>query len=604
MGLGASLLSGPEWVEDKRMVRPEQLDGWMRWLRDSPELVVDYESDGLDTRRGARSFMVGAYAPDRGAKVADLRLLGDPGYRAAVDGLSKRTGVTIVHNGKHEVAHSRALGFELGGKLWDNQAASFAEDERGPHGQKDLIETRLKRVPVMSRTIHDWMETNLGTSQRGHELNPNSLEVPYNAEDVTDAWDLYTHFKERAARAGLTDAVFVDSELCRPVVEMETTGLRLDMDLCAELSAQYQTERAAILNKVRGMVGNVDLHSHQELFGLLYGRLGMPMHKDLEKKGKLDEDVLAWMLSLDDIPDTARQVIEGVREYRELDKLDGTYLMPWMYEHSIDGRLYPNLNMTVAGTRRFTADSPNLQNVPTRTDLAKQVRAAFLEDVGCTTYAFDYSQVEYRMYVHYSREPALVKGYRESPSFDVHQMVAEMLGIPRPAAKHINFGIVYGMGIDKLSRKLLLTRGAAKEILERYFTMIPSVKRLKRELADQVKGKGYVRTVYGTRRHLTQDEDYKALNTACQMTAADLLRRALVRVGPVVRAAGGRLKLQVHDEVLFRLPGTDTREHMPVLLAVQEAMERAPEFCVPIRVECQKWVGNWAAKEKVPLAAA
>ncbi len=608
LGLGASetTTTQAKWIADKRMVRPEQLPTFVKWASTAPELVLDYEATGIDTRRGAKTFMAGFYEPAKGAKVLDLRLL-EHGEQALKDAVKNRTGVTIVHNGKMEVSHSRAMGFEIGGTLWDNQMAAFAMDELlDSHGQKELVESQLKRQPVMAKMVHDWMQTNLGTYKRGHEFNPNELEVPYNCEDVTDAWDLYQHFKPKVEKQGLTQLVRTDSELNRAVSEMECRGLALDMGKAESLAARFTGELKELYKTIRECVGrDFDVASHQQLFGILYGQLGLPMHADLEKKGKLDDNVLAWMMTLPEVTSDPKKstLVDGIREWRERDKLHGTYLLPWLYEHQIGGYLYPNLNMIGARTRRFSADSPNLQNVPIRTELGQLVRSCIIAREGWTTYSMDYSQVEYRNFVHYCGEPALVMGYKTDPLFDIHALVGQLCGVTRKDGKHLNFGLLYGMGVDKLARALLISKEAAKKLLEVYYSKIPSIKVLKRKLEQEVRAKGYVRDVFGGRRHLKVEESYKSLNSLCQMTAANIIRRAIVRAYPIIKGGGGNVLLQIHDDLKFELPGRDVREHLPTLRLIKEVMEDNKEFRVPITTAVERYTTNWNEKEPVSLAA-
>lgn len=594
------------WVDDPRLVRPHQLEAWGNWIQGAPELVLDYETDGLVPRDGHRPFMVGAFSPDKGAKVVDLRLT-PQALEALRVALRGRTGTTIVHNAKNELGMSWAMGTDIGGKLWDNQAASFAYDERrDSHGQKELC--KLFGFPTpMADALGAYMQATFGNTERGHHHNPNALEVPYNCEDVESAWRIYERQKADCQRAGLLDVVEIDSEVCRPICEMENTGINLDVGAATRLLEELTEARAACYKTICAAVGRpVDPSSHQALFGVLYGHWGLPMHHDVEKVGKLDDDVLAWMTTLPQVrEDSARLTfVEGVRDWREYDKMIGTYLLPWLYEHARNGILYPHLNTTVATTKRLSADSPNLQNIPARGTLGKRVRALIVAMMGHETYSFDYSQVEYRTFAHCSGEPRLVKGYRDLPDFDIHASVSDLLnslvaglGMLRDDGKHVNFGILYGMGIDKLSRKLRCSKDRAKKILDAYMQGIPTVRALKKRLEREVQTKGYVSSVLGGRRHLNPNEAYKALNTLCQMTAAEIIRHAMVQAYRR-RPAGLKFQLQVHDELLFSIPGPK-EEHGPALATVKAAMEDMPKFNVPMRVDGERFAPNWAKKETV-----
>lgn len=603
LGLGAFTATqrAPEWVEDKRMVRPEQLDSLERWVRSTPELVVDYETNGLKTWKGFKPFMVGFFAPDKGAKVVDLRLLGDAGLRAVRDGLSKREGVTIAHNFKMELSHSRALGFELGGKLWCNYAAYFALDEREESlAQDELVRKYLKRDTPQWRALAHWMNTNLGGVREGHELNPNTLEVPYSCEDVTDCWDLYVAARKRCP-ASQEELIWTDGALTRPVSEMEENGLHLDLERCAALTAEWGEQRAQCYRNVCRIVGgNPDLASHQTLFGLLYGRYRLPMHADIEKQGKLDHDVLMWMLTLPEVVGNAdlHTLITSVLQWRELSKLLDTYLLPWQYEHGSDGILHPNLNLCVAETRRFTADNPNLQNIPTRTDLGKLLRACVIASIDEEVWCLDYSQIEYRGFAHYSGEPRLVQGYHKDPSFDIHALVGSLCGVSRSDGKHLNFGMLYGMGVEKLRRKLRCGLDRARSILDTYHKQIPTVKRLKQKLEAEIKAKGYISDCFGGRRHLAGNDAYKALNSLCQMTAANLMRRAMVACYPALKAAGAKQRLQIHDEMKFGLPRGEFT-NLQVVDECQQLMTRASPMSVPCLVDAEFYREDWAHLSKM-----
>lgn len=594
--------SPPEvrWIDDKRLVKPNQLEAFARWVATTPEIVLDYETDGLDAKRGCKPFMAGFHAPDKGTKIVELRLTGEQGLQAVRDGLKARTGLTIVHGGKNELSMSKPLGVEIGGKLWDNHAAAFAlneirdgvDGEEG-HSQKSLVHSELKRETPYAAAIRTWMAANLGTHKTGHQKNPLTLEVPYNAEDVQDAWDLYCHFKPQLERAGMTKLVETDSELCRCVNEMEQTGILFDTARARELADDFATQIVSHAKEVNRLAGrSINASSHKELFGLLYGDLKFPMHSDIEKHGKLDDDVLEWFKTLD-VATPHVPLIDHLQTLRELDKLHGTYLLPWVYEHSYKGRLFPNLNEYIARTRRFTADSPNLQNIPNRTKLGKLIRSVFMCDPGYTTYSCDYSQIEFRFFAHYADEPALTMGFIESALFDIHEEISRLLEVVRADGKHLNFGCLYGMGVEKLARKLRCSKERAKTLLNAYYARFPKIKALRHRLEAEIRAKGYVRDVFGGRRHLTPAESYKGLNSLCQMSAANLIRSAMTRVYPLVKSFGGDMLLQIHDELLFRLPGVP-EDHKQQLAEIRHVMKDYPRMRIPVLTDTEYYTTNLA----------
>lgn len=586
-------------VEDKRLVKPDQLTLLASWLLEAPELFVDYETTGLDARKGHKPFCVGLFSPNAGAKVVDFRYLGEPGLRAVRDGLGKRpaTKRTIAFNCQFETGMSRALGFELGGKLWDPMMAAFAVNELRPDygefgafSQKALCWHELHVDPVQAKAVNAWRSNNGNPS---YDHVPAELMVPYQCEDVELGWKLHSALLKQVQGNYQMDLVQTDSDLGRVVSDLEARGVQLDVAKAKGLIDRFQAERKHFTKEAFTALGRpFDLGSDTALFGILYGELGFPMHADLEKKGKLDKPVLQWMMSLPQCDDRKRHLIQAVLEVRELDVLIDTFLLPWVYQWSKDGILYPNLNMRGARTRRFSAQDPNMQNVPTRTERGAMVRECIVSRDGWSTYSLDLSQAEYRAFTHYSRDPVLTNGYKTQRDFDIHAQVAAMLGVKRKDGKNLNFGLLYGMGKDKLARSLLRSKADAEQLLNAYYARIPGIKRLKGELEGQVRRFGYIKDVFGGRRHLSVNDAYKALNSLCQMTVGNMIRRAMVRSYPIIKRAGGYLLLQIHDELAPEFPGDGGHEQ--VLDQIREqAMEAFPEFSVPTVADVQRWTPSW-----------
>lgn len=604
---------------DKRLVKPEQLQAAANWLAGTPDLFIDWEANGLDPRKGHRPFMLGAFAPDKGAKVFDFRFLGEAGVRAVRDGLnSRKMGQRIrSFNWALEYKFCRSLGIEPGGEPWCAMLAAFAVNELrpeygefGPHTQKALTWHELKKEPVFAKTVKAWLQSNTGQTSWGYELVPGSLIVPYNAEDLEMGWELSQCMERQVKANGQEELVAVDSLCAQEVVLIEERGIQFNEARARQLSDQFSREMKHHYQRILNALGRgIDPLSHSHMMGLLYGELGVPLHEDIEKAGKVDDDVMEWALSLPEIQANPRavEIIDAVREWKELHKLKDTYLMPWTYEWQEGGIIYPHLNMMGARTRRFSAASPNLQNVPARTDRGALIRECLTSRPGFETYCMDESQAEYRAFANYSNEKHLVDGYRTGGrAFDIHELVSKLLGVKRKFGKNINFGILYGMGIAKLARSLLRSKEEAKLLMNQYYQRLPRVKAFRREMDDYVRRFGYVRDAFGGRRHLKPDESYKAVNSICQMTVANLMREAMVRAGPIIRRHGGHMLLQVHDELDFELPG-DRRDHVPALREIrEEAMEGAfrRRFTVPLVSDCERWAPDCAHAEKMELEAA
>jgi DNA polymerase-1 len=595
---------------DKRLVQANQLERLKAWIQDAPELFVDYETNGVDARKGGKPFSVGLFTPTVGAKVVDFRLLGANGVQAVCDGLKGRGAHqdTVAFNCQFETGMSRALGFELGGKLWDPMMAAFAVNELrprygqfGPLSQKALCFHELGKDPVFAKAVREWLMSNTGQERHGYEKVPPELMVQYQCEDVELGWELHTKLKKQVEANYQVELVRTDSELGRVISDLESRGLQLDVERAEVLCKQFQVKRkeaTALAYKL--LKRPFDIGADQALFGILYGEFGFPMHDDQEKRGKLDKTVLSWMTGLPQCTPVQKQFVEAVLEVRELDKLIDTYLLPWIYQWSDKGILYPNLNMMGAKTRRFSAEDPNLQNVPIRTAYGKQVRDLIITRAGWSTYSLDESQAEYRAFAHYSKDPTIIAGYKSGRNFDIHQRVSEMLSVGRKVGKNLNFGLLYGMGKDKLARELgvSLKRNVSKQeaeaLLNEYYQKVPGVKSLKRNLELEIRRFGYVKDVFGGRKHLNHDEAYKALNNLCQMTVANLLRAAMVRAYPIIKRHGGNLLLQIHDEIVPEFPGDGG--HHDILEEVRTvAMEDyGSKFCIPIVSDVERWSPSWA----------
>jgi DNA polymerase-1 len=608
LSLGASIKPEIKFIDDKRLVKPEQLGALANWLEQTPELVVDYESDGLHVRQGHRAFMAGFYAPDKGAKCVDFRLT-PQAVELLKSVLPRRTGTTIAHNlVGAEHAFSGAMGFELGGRLWDNQHAIFAIDQRQERGQKEYGKNVLKLPQPYAHALRDWMDSHLGTYKEGHELNPLELEVPYSCEDVETAWAIYQDTKLKCQKLGMTELVLTDSELTRAVYEMENTGLRIDVPLAERLLGELTAEVAVQSKKLTSLVGHtVDVAAHQALYGLFFGELGLK--GDFAKRDSLDDEALNFFIDtqcgpLGEAPDLRKcEIIDTVSLLRELDKLRGTYLYPWIYEHQVDGFLLPHLDMNGARTRRFSSLRPNLQNIPIRSKLAKRIREAIVREPGWREWAIDYSQIEYRLMVHYCNDPLMVKGYRDNPWLDLHQEVSDMLEVDRDTiGKHLNFGIVYGLGEESLARKMRCSLQRARELLEWYHRRFPGIKPWRREVIAEASRRGYARDPFGGRRYLEKHEAHKAVNTICQMGGADVARRAITRIRPVLKQAGGKMRMTIHDDVMFATPESlSESQTLEVLREVRRVAEDFPMLRVPIRVQFKKFEDNWLNTEKVKL---
>ena len=306
---------------------------------------------------------------------------------------------------------------------------------------------------------------------------------------------------------------------------------------------------------------------------------------------------------------TAQDVLEGltdheivrlVLEFRQLSKLKSTYIdsLPLLARH---GRLHTSFNQAATATGRLSSTNPNLQNIPIRTELGREIRAAFVAAPGKVLVGADYSQIELRLLAHYSQDPLLLEAYRTGK--DIHTLTAaEVFGVPpmlidaehRRRAKAVNFGIVYGLSPFGLAQQIGIEQKEAKRFIDAYFARYSGVRTFIDRTLEQARRDGYVRNLFGRKRPIP-DLDSKnpnlrgfaertAVNTPLQGTAADLIKIAMLRLDAELRARKleARMTLQVHDELLLEAPIAEADE---VKALVKQCMEGACQLSVPMEVE-------------------
>ena len=304
------------------------------------------------------------------------------------------------------------------------------------------------------------------------------------------------------------------------------------------------------------------------------------------------------------------RAVDWILEYRELSKLKSTYLdaLPEQV-NPLTGRVHTSYNQTGSVTGRLASSDPNLQNIPTRTELGHRVRQGFIADPGKVLLSVDYSQIELRIVADMAKDEAMLDAFRAGQ--DIHATTAAAIyGVPLQAvakeqrrhAKAINFGLIYGMSAFGLSRTTDLTLAESEEFVKTYFKQFPGVKsyldNMRRRAADQ----GYVETLLGRRRYfpglktqtnpnIRNREEREAINAPIQGTAADIMKLAMLNLPPALKQAGlhGRLELQVHDELVLECPQDELRETARV---VQKVMESAYSLSIPLLTEA-RWGVNW-----------
>ena len=301
-------------------------------------------------------------------------------------------------------------------------------------------------------------------------------------------------------------------------------------------------------------------------------------------------------------------LVAKILEYRKYAKLKSTYVDALLRLRGKDGRIHTSFDQTATVTGRISSLEPNLQNIPVRTPLGREIRRAFIAAPGCALVDADYSQIELRVLAHMSGDERLIAAFINGE--DIHtRTAAEVYGVPmeavtremRSAAKAVNFGIVYGISDFGLARNIGVSRREAAEFIERYFSRYPGVKRYMDEQVRLGREQGYVTTLFGRRRYLPELEssvytmrafgERAAMNSPIQGTAADIIKLAMIRVHDALKARGlrARLILQVHDELIVEAP-IDELDAVRALLL--DGMESVVHLSVPLKAELSTG-GNW-----------
>ncbi len=387
----------------------------------------------------------------------------------------------------------------------------------------------------------------------------------------------------------------IDLPLVRVLARMELAGIRIDPGELGRLSRMMDGEIGRLTHEIHGLAGKpFNINSPQQLGKVLFEDLGLPAPVKYGKGKTVSTaaDVLEELA-----PD--HDIVRKVLEYRQIAKLKGTYVdaLPALID-ACDGRLHTSFNQTGAATGRLSSSNPNLQNIPIRTELGREIRAAFIPREGWKLVVADYSQIELRLLAHFSKCRALVEAFRNGE--DIHtRTAAEVFGVPplmvtpelRRRAKAVNFGIVYGLSAFGLAAQLGIPRHEAQEYIGRYFARYPGVRKFIDETIAEVRRTGVTRTLSGRERPIPDMNsrnpnargfaERTAVNTPLQGTAADLIKLAMIRIDHEIeeRKLQARMLLQVHDELLFEAP---PEELEAVCTLAKSGMEHVAQLDVPL----------------------
>ena len=404
------------------------------------------------------------------------------------------------------------------------------------------------------------------------------------------------HLKEM----GLGELYFdIELPLCRVLAEMEAAGFQVDAGALREFGEKLGIAIGELEKRIYTYAGEFNINSPKQLGEVLFERLGLP-HGKKTKTG--------WSTNAEVLEKLDHPIVRDVLEYRQYMKLRSTYADGLLKAAGPDERIHTNFQMTVTATGRLSSTEPNLQNIPTRTELGSELRRMFVPAPGCVLVDADYSQIELRLLAHISGDESMQEAFRSGEDF--HAVTAShVFGVPlnevtssmRRAAKAVNFGIVYGISAFSLSQDLGVSAEEAKAYMDAYFARFPGVKRYMEDVVKKSRETGYAETIFRRRRTLPEITASKyatrsfgervALNMPIQGTAADIIKLAMVKVFKRLKEEGlsSRLIMQVHDELIVECPENEA-ERVKSLLT--QEMEGVCALAVPLIAEAHSGK-NW-----------
>lgn len=531
---------------------------------------------------------------EAGAGVMNLPPLLDTVLRPLVDLLEDPTLEKTGQNLKYDLLVLRRAGVTLGGVGFDTMIASYVLDPgRRSHGLDALSTDILGYTPISYASV-----TGRGRSQISFAEVPLEKATPYAAEDADLTLRLRERFEPELVETRL-DRLFrtLEMPLLPVLARMEWHGIRIDIPFFHQMGRRLSQELEVLQDDVWKEAGvQFNLNSNPQLREIFYDRLGLPILRRTKTGPSTDASVL------EELAELGHTLPRRLLEYRQLEKLRSTYVdaLPRLVNPGT-GRIHTSFNQTVAATGRLSSSDPNLQNIPIRTPLGREIRKGFVPERGHVFLAADYSQIELRILAHVSGDDAFVTAFREDR--DVHRQTAAVIfDMPlesvtsdmRARAKTINFATLYGQGEFSLGRQLGISRDEAADFIARYFERFAGVRAFLDAQVEMAQEMGYVETLSGRRRYIPelssrnwnvrQFGERIAQNTPIQGTAADLIKEAMLRVDRALEAGQFRSKLllQVHDELVFEVP----EDELDVFrgFVVQE-MEGAMALNVPLRVD-------------------
>lgn len=509
----------------------------------------------------------------------------------------------VGQNIKFDILALRKYGVRVKGPLFDTMLAHYLLNPELRHGMDYLAETYLKYKTV---PIEDLIGPK-GKKQASMRTVPIEQIKEYAAEDADVTLRLKHYFAPLLKQEGLESLFFeMEMPLIYVLAEMEATGVKLDTNALKQSSEVLSQQLTALEESIYDLAGqSFNINSTKQVGEILFDKLKLDEKAKKTKTGgySTSEEVLEKIRG-------KHPIVDKLLEYRGIKKLLSTYIdaLPALI-HPETGKIHTSFNQAVTATGRLSSTNPNLQNIPVRDELGREIRKAFIaDDDDCIFFSADYSQIELRLMAHLSNDPHMVEAFCSGA--DIHAATAaKIYGIPveevtsdmRRKAKTANFGIIYGISVFGLAERLSIPRAESKELIDGYFQTYPRIKEYMEESIRVAKEKGYVETLFKRKRFLPDINSHNAIvrgyaernaiNAPIQGSAADIIKLAMIRIHQRFEAEHlkSRMILQVHDELNFNVRKEEFDRVKEIVL---DCMEHVLQLRVPLIADCGEGK-NW-----------
>jgi DNA polymerase-1 len=589
----------------------EALLSMIEEIKDKGSVCIDTETTSQDPLRAKLVGISFSYEENKAVYLPlDHRYLGAPvqlelsnALELLKDILQDPQIAKIGQNIKYDALVLRRHGIELQGFHFDTMIASYVINPGlRQHNLAVLAQHYLNHKMISYKDL-------VGKGKK--EMSFSEVDVDqakaYSCEDADMTLRLMA-LLDKGLHSDRNQDLFYNMEmkLLPVLMEMEFAGIKIDTAFFATMSGRFAEQLREIEKEIFEEAGmEFNINSAQQLGYVLFEKLQLPVQKKTAKTKNYSTDVKV-LKKLSSLPHKTPRLL---LKYRTLSKLKSTYLDALVkIVNPSTGRIHTSFNQTVTATGRLSSSNPNLQNIPIRGDEGKEIRKGFVAEEGHFLLSADYSQIELRVFAHYSKDSSFVEAFKRDE--DIHAATAsEILGVSkglvtpdmRRIAKAINFGIIYGMGPQRLSEELGIDQKTAKNYIDAYYNRYQGVTRYRGEMIAMAREKGYVTTLFNRRRYLPDinhaqqriraEAERMAINTPIQGTAADLIKMAMINIHSRMGREGlrSRMILQVHDELVFEVP---EGEADLVRSMVREEMEGVHPLDVPLTVDI-KIGDNW-----------